>query len=56
MRDDSRVRLLVTHREPIGAITGVHPDGWFRVVFPFAPSVRFQRHECQRIEVKQPPD
>jgi hypothetical protein len=56
MRDGSRVRLLVSPRGPIGEITGVFPDGWFRVVFPFAPSLRFRRHECQRIELNHPPD
>jgi hypothetical protein len=56
MRYGSRVRLLVSPRGPIGEITGVFPDGWFRVVFPFAPNVRVRQHERQRIEVNQPPD
>jgi hypothetical protein len=55
MRDGSRVRLLVVPRGPIGAITGVFPDGWFRVVFPFAPSLRFRQHARRLIEVKPPP-
>jgi hypothetical protein len=55
MRYGSRVRRLVAPRGPIGEITGVLPDGWFRVVFPFARSVRVLFHECRIIEVKPPP-
>jgi hypothetical protein len=54
MRYSSRVRLLVSPRGPIGEIAGVLPDSWFRVVFPFAHSVRVRQHECQLIEVKPP--
>jgi hypothetical protein len=54
MRDDSRVRLLVAPRGPIGEITGVFPDGWCRVVFPFAPNVRVRQHERPLLEVNQP--
>jgi hypothetical protein len=36
-------------------ITGVLPDSWCRVAFPFAPSVRLRQHERQRIEGNQPP-
>jgi hypothetical protein len=56
MRYGSRVRLLVAPRGPVGAITGVLPDGWYRVVFPFARSVRLRLHARQLLEVKQPPD
>jgi hypothetical protein len=54
MRYGSRVRLLVAPQGPIGAITSVLPDGWFRVVFHFARSVRFRLHARQLIEVKPP--
>jgi hypothetical protein len=37
MDDGSRMRLLVVPHGPIEEITGLLPDGWFRVVFPFAP-------------------
>jgi hypothetical protein len=50
MRDGSRVRLLVTPRGR-SAITGVLPDGWCRVVFPFALRVHFGRQKRQRSEV-----
>jgi hypothetical protein len=54
MRDGSHVRLLVVPRGPIAAITGVLADGWFWVVFPFVPSLRFRRHERPLLEVNQP--
>jgi hypothetical protein len=56
MGEGLRVLRLVVPREPIRAITSVLPDDWFRVVFPFAPSVCFRRQERQRIEVNQPLD
>jgi hypothetical protein len=51
MGEGLRVLRLVAPREPIGAIIGVLPDGWYQVIFPFARNVCFRRHERQRIEV-----
>jgi hypothetical protein len=52
--DGARMPLLIVPNKPMGEIPGILANGWFRAVFPFAPSLRVRRHECQRIEVKQP--
>jgi hypothetical protein len=49
------VHLLVAPQGPIGGITGILPDGWCRMAYPFALHVRGLLQERQLIEAKPPP-